>query len=59
MRKERIQTRSKLYPRKESPFQALDKINYNFCKLACHGEYNVNVTFNISNFSLFDVGIID
>ena len=56
--KERIQRRSKLYPRWEGLFQLLVRINNNTYKLAFHNKHNVNATFNVSNFSHFDVGIV-
>ena len=58
MRKERFpaQRRSKLNPRGDGPFQILEKINNNAYKVDLPGEYNVSVTFNVADLSLFDVG---
>jgi hypothetical protein len=58
MRKERFPAhrRSKLQPRGEGPFQVLERINDNAYKLDLPGEYNISATFNVSDFSLFDVG---
>ena len=58
MRKERFpaQRRSKLLPRGDGPFQVVARINENAYKLDLPGEYKVSATFNISNFSSFDVG---
>jgi hypothetical protein len=58
MRKERFpaRRRSKLHPRGDGPFQVLERINDNAYKLDLPGEYNISATFNVSDFSLFDVG---
>jgi hypothetical protein len=58
MRKERFpaRRRSKLHPRRDGPFQVLERINDNACKLDLPGEYNISATFNVSDLSLFDVG---
>jgi hypothetical protein len=58
MRKERFPAcwRSKLHPRGDGPFQVLERINDNAYKLDLPGEYNISATFNVSDFSLFDVG---
>jgi hypothetical protein len=58
MRKERFpaRRRSKLHPRGDSPFQVLERINDNACKLDLPGEYNISATFNVSDLSLFDIG---
>ena len=58
MRKERFlaHKRSKLHPRRDSPFQVLERINDNAYKLDLPGEYNIRATFNVSDLSLFDVG---
>ena len=58
MRKERIQSRQKLHPRGEGLLQTFARINDNFYKLAFHDEH-VNPTFNVSNFSSFDGGVVD
>ena len=49
------QRRSKLLPRGDGPFQVLKGINDNAYKLDFPGEYNVSVTFNVTDLSLFDV----
>jgi hypothetical protein len=58
MRKERFpkQRRSKLIPRRDGPFQIIERINDNAYKMDLPGEYDVSVTFNIAELSLFDVG---
>ena len=58
MRKERFpaRKRSKLHPRRDGPFQVLERINDNAYKLDLPGEYNISATFNVSNLSPFDVG---
>ena len=58
MRKERFPARrwSKLHPRKDGPFQVLEKINDTAYKLDLPGDYNISATFNVSNLSPFDVG---
>ena len=38
------------------PFQVVARINDNAYKLDLPGEYNVSVTFNVSDLSPFDVG---
>jgi hypothetical protein len=57
MRKERFpeQRRSKLMPRGDGPYQIIEMINDNAYKVDLPGEYGVNVTFNVSDLSLFDV----
>ena len=57
MKKERFLTprRSKLLPKRDEPFQVLERINNNAYKLDLPGEYNVSATFNVYNLSLFDV----
>ena len=47
---------SKLMPRRDDPFQTIEIINDNACKMDLLGEYGVNATFNISDLSLFEVG---
>jgi len=58
MRKERFPAhrKSKLQPRGDGPFQILERINDNAYKVDLLGEYGVSVTFNVSDFTLFDVG---
>ena len=51
-----MQRRSKLLPRGDGPFQVLERINDNACKLDLPGEYNVSATFNVTDLSPFDVG---
>ena len=57
MRKERFpaRKRSKLHPRRDSPFQVLERINDNAYKLDLPGEYNISAIFNVSDLSPFDV----
>jgi hypothetical protein len=47
--------KSKLQPRGDGSFQILEKINDNAYKVDLLGEYGVSVTFNVSDFTLFDV----
>ena len=59
IRKERFptQTKSKLQPRGDGPFQVLERINDNAYKLDFPNKYgSVSVTFNVSDLSFFDVG---
>jgi hypothetical protein len=58
MRKERFSAkrRSKLLPRGDGPFQVLKRINDNAYELDLPGEYNVSATFNVTDWSPFDVG---
>jgi len=42
--------------RRDGPFQVLARINDNAYKLDLPGEYNVSVTFNVTDLSPFDVG---
>jgi hypothetical protein len=58
MRKERFPAhrRTKLHPRGDGPFQILEKINDNTYKVDLPSEYKVSTTFNVSDFSPFDVG---
>jgi hypothetical protein len=42
-------------PRGYGSFQIIDKINDNTYKINLPDDYRVNVTFNISYLSLFDV----
>ncbi|KAH9744190.1 Endonuclease [Citrus sinensis] len=48
------QSRSKLLPRGDGPFQVVARINDNAYKLDLPGEYNVSATFNVSDLSPFD-----
>ena len=48
--------KSKLQPRGDEPFQILKRINDNAYKVDLLGEYGVSITFNVSDFTLFDVG---
>ena len=46
-----------MQPRRDEPFQVLEKINDNAYKLDLPSEYgNISATFNMANISLFDVG---
>ena len=58
MRKERFpnQRKSKLKPRGDGPFQVLERINDNTCKIDLPGEYGVSATFNVADLTLFDTG---
>ena len=58
MRKERFLVRrwSKLHPRRDGPFQVLERINNNAYKLDLPDEYNISAIFNVSDLSPFDVG---
>jgi hypothetical protein len=58
IRKERFsaQTKSKLHLRGDGPFQILERINDNAYKVDLPGKYSVSVTFNVFDFTLFDVG---
>ena len=42
--------------RGDVPFQVLERINNNAYKLDFLGEYNVSVTFNVTDLSPFDIG---
>ena len=58
MRKERFPAykTTKLHSRGDGPFQILEKINDNAYKVDLPDEYKVSATFNVSDFSPFDVG---
>ena len=58
MRKERFPAhrRTKLHPQGDGPFQILEKNNDNAYKVNLPSEYNVSITFNVSDLSPFDVG---
>jgi hypothetical protein len=43
-------------PRIDGSFQILERIKDNTYKVDLLSEYDVSVTFNVSNLSLFDVG---
>jgi hypothetical protein len=43
-------------PRTDGSFQILERINDNTYKVDLLSEYDVSVTFNVSNLSLFYVG---
>ena len=45
-----------MLPRGDGPFQVLERINDNACKLDLPDEYNVSDTFNVTDLSLFYVG---
>lgn len=51
-----LQRKSKLQPRGDGPFQVLETINENAYKIDLPCNYNVSVTFNVSDLSPFDVG---
>ncbi|XP_016709271.1 uncharacterized protein [Gossypium hirsutum] len=57
MRKERFpaQRRSKLLPRGDGPFQFIEHINDNSYRLDLLGDYNISVSFNVSDLSHFDL----
>ena len=48
--------KTKLHPRRDGPFQILEKINDKAYKVDLPGEYNISATFNVSDLSPFDVG---
>jgi hypothetical protein len=48
--------KSKLQPRRDEPFQILERINDTTYKVDMLGEYGVSATFNVSDLTLFDVG---
>ena len=50
------QRHSKLLPRGDGPFRVPKRINDSACELDSPGEYNVSATFNITDWSPFDVG---
>jgi hypothetical protein len=56
MHKERFpnQRKSKLQSHGDGPFQVLERINNNAYKIDLLGEYNVSVTFNVVDLTLFD-----
>lgn len=49
------QERSKLMVWEDESFQVLERINNNTYKIDLSGKYDVSITFNVSNLSLFDV----
>ncbi|KAL4323555.1 hypothetical protein GQ457_11G026220 [Hibiscus cannabinus] len=48
------QRRSKLLPKRDGPFQVLEKVNDNAYKLDLPGDYNVSATFIVSDLSPYD-----
>jgi len=58
MKNERFpeQRKSKLKPKRDGPFQELERTNDNAYKVDLPGEYGVSVTFNAFDLSLFDIG---
>jgi hypothetical protein len=56
MHKERFpnQRKSKYQPRSDGSFQVLKRINDNAYKINLSGKYDVNVTFNVADLTLFD-----
>ena len=59
MHKERFPQQRKfmLSPRRDGPFQVLERIGDNAYKIDLPNEYgNVSATFNIADLSLYDVG---
>jgi hypothetical protein len=58
LRKDRFleKRHSKLLPRGDGPFQVVERINDNAYKLDLPGEYCVSASFNVVDFSPFDVG---
>ncbi|PKI53541.1 hypothetical protein CRG98_026086 [Punica granatum] len=57
MRKERFsaQTHFKFLPRRDGPFQVLERINDNAYKLDLPGEYKISATFNVADLLPYDV----
>ena len=46
-----------MQPKRDGPFQVLERINDNAYKINLPSEYgNVSATFNVADLSLFDVG---
>ena len=58
MRNKRFPERrkSKLLPRRDGPFQVLERINDNAYELDFPREYNISAIFDVSNLSPFDAG---
>jgi len=58
MRKERFPTqrKSKLAPRRDGPFQVIQRINDNAYKIDLLGKYSVSDTFNVANLSPYVAG---
>lgn len=50
-----VHRRSKLQFKGDGPFQVIEWINNNAYKMDLIVEYDINVTFNIYDLSLFDV----
>ncbi|KAL4348585.1 hypothetical protein GQ457_17G008700 [Hibiscus cannabinus] len=57
LRKERFPSRrkTKLDPRRDEPFQVLERINDNAYRIDLPGEYNVSSSFNVADLSPFDI----
>lgn len=51
-----LQRKYKIQPRRDGTFQVLSSINDNAYKITLPGEYDVSATFNVVDFSLFDMG---
>lgn len=45
-----------MHPRMDDPFEVLKRNDDIVCKLGLLNKYDVNVIFNVSDFSIFDVG---
>jgi len=58
LRKERFPTQRKykLLPRGDGPFQVIRRINNNAYELDLPPSYNISNSFNVCDFSPFDVG---
>jgi len=58
LRNERLHTqrKSKLLPRGDGPFQVIRRINNNAYELDLPPSYNISNSFNVCDFSPFDVG---
>lgn len=48
-----LQKHNKLLPRRDGPFQVMERVNDNTYKLDLPGEYGVSATFNVSDFTRF------
>lgn len=61
LRKERFLSlrKSKLHPRGDDPFQALERINDNAYKIDLLSNYVITAIFNVSNLSPFDFDEVD
>ena len=49
------QRKSKLQPIRDASFQVMARVNDNAYKLDLQGEYNISVTFNVSDLLPFDI----